>query len=281
MTDPQLSGRMERIEAEAIYRLGAAASGPTRTALGVAANRYDDGVSLSVREDPSRYWSKTLGFTAPVSAGTIDRVLEFYREQRNPMAILQIAPHLLPPDWDEIRAARGITSTSRPWLKLSAPVDALRPDFSTELRVAAVPPADAHEWATVLLRGFGMDASLVPLFAASAGHDGFRPFAAWDGAEMVAAANVFTLGDTAALCGASTLPAHRGRGAQTALLAARAAAAAERGCDLLVAETYQPGADGINPSLTNLRRLGLSVSYTRPNWLWRQEPDEAAPTAAE
>lgn len=62
----------------------------------------------------------------------------------------------------------------------------------------------------------------------------------------------------AQLCGAATLPAHRRRGIQTALLAERLAAASRAGCDLAVVTT-QPG----SKSQENARRRGFALLYTR------------------
>jgi ribosomal protein S18 acetylase RimI-like enzyme len=62
----------------------------------------------------------------------------------------------------------------------------------------------------------------------------------------------------AQLCGAATLPAHRRRGVQTALLSERLAAATRAGCDLAVITT-QPG----SKSQENARRRGFALLYTR------------------
>ena len=62
----------------------------------------------------------------------------------------------------------------------------------------------------------------------------------------------------AQLCGAATLPGHRRRGVQTALLSERLAAAVRGGCDLAVITT-QPG----SKSQENARRRGFALLYTR------------------
>jgi GNAT superfamily N-acetyltransferase len=62
----------------------------------------------------------------------------------------------------------------------------------------------------------------------------------------------------AGLFGASTLPAYRNRGVQTALLQTRIARAAQAGCDLVVC-LAQPGSS----SQRNVVRQGFSVLYTR------------------
>lgn len=65
-------------------------------------------------------------------------------------------------------------------------------------------------------------------------------------------------GGVAQLCGAATLPAHRRRGVQTALLVERLAAAGRAGCDFAVVTT-QPG----SKSQANARRRGFALLYTR------------------
>jgi GNAT superfamily N-acetyltransferase len=66
------------------------------------------------------------------------------------------------------------------------------------------------------------------------------------------------LDGVAILCGAATLPGHRRRGVQTALLATRLALAARSGCDIAVVTT-QPG----SKSQQNAHRQGFSLLYTR------------------
>ena len=62
----------------------------------------------------------------------------------------------------------------------------------------------------------------------------------------------------AQLTGAATIPAHRRRGVQTALLSARLADAAAAGCDVAVI-TVQPG----SRSQQNAQRRGFALLYTR------------------
>ena len=62
----------------------------------------------------------------------------------------------------------------------------------------------------------------------------------------------------AQLAGAATLPDHRRRGVQTALLRHRLVDAARRGCDVAVVTT-QPG----SKSTENVQRFGFAVLYVR------------------
>ena len=263
----------ELAEAEFMFRYESGAPDDVRDALGIRTIRMGGGVVLSMRHDRTGYWSKALGFGVdePVTGDLITGVCDVYRAEGVSAAVIQIAPGRLPSDWDEICARENITGGST-WVKLAGEIGALRPG-RTDLRVGPVPAELVDEWAALVLRCFGMpEEQLAPMLTAGAHDPGFRPFAAWDGAEMVAAANLFVHGAVGSLNTAATVPTHRGRGAQSALLAARADAAAAAGCRWVVAETGRPEPGSSNPSLNNMRRLGLSPLYERRNWVWRAQP---------
>lgn len=71
-------------------------------------------------------------------------------------------------------------------------------------------------------------------------------------------ASLRTGGGVALLCGAATLPEHRRRGVQTALLAERLRLAALAGCDVAVVTTA-PG----SKSQENVQRQGFQLLYAR------------------
>ncbi|SIM71919.1 GNAT family N-acetyltransferase [Micromonospora cremea] len=262
----------ELAEAEFMFRYESGAPVEVQDALGLAATRMGGGVVLSMRHDPTNYWSKALGFgfAEPVSGDLIGRVCDFYRAQRTPTAVIQIAPDRLPADWDEICARENITASGT-WVKLAAEIETLRPG-RTELRVGPVSADLVDQWASVVLRCFGMpEEHLGPMIVAGVRDPRFHPYAAWDGDEMVAAANLFIHGAVGSLNTGATLPTHRGRGAQSALLTARAAAAAEAGCRWVTAETGRPEPGSSNSSLNNMLRVGLTPLYERRNWVWRAD----------
>jgi GNAT superfamily N-acetyltransferase len=225
---------------------------------------------MSVRNDQTNYWSKALGFGfgEPVTDDLIGRVVDFYPAEETPRAVIQIAPSVLPREWQDIRASHNLRPGSL-IVKLACPVDAFVPGGRTDMRVEPVGPGDVREWASTTLQGFGMpEEGLAEMMVASAEHPGFRPFAVWHDDRIVACANLFVHGEVASLNSGATLPDFRNRGAQSALLAARAKEAANAGCHWLVAETGQPAEGERNPSLNNMLRAGLRPLYVRQNWIW-------------
>lgn len=98
---------------------------------------------------------------------------------------------------------------------------------------------------------------------------GWRCWIALDGDEAVGAAGLFAADGTAYLGLAGTLPEHRGKGAQSALLAARIGAAAELGCDLVVTETGERRDDRPSDSYRNIVRAGFEELGVTANWQGR------------
>jgi GNAT superfamily N-acetyltransferase len=271
LPDRRLSALAEWSEAEAMLRLLSEAPPRLRRALRIASARMGGGIVLSMGHSAGRYASRALGLgvAEPVSRGLIDEVCGFYRSQRSPGAVLQIAPPFLPPDWDKICASHDLVPGAV-WVKVACEATRCKP-AATRLQVRPVGAGQAAEWASVILRGFGVpdEAGLSGMLAAAVGRGGFRAFAACDGSDMVAGAFMYLNGATAQLSVAATLPSHRGQGAQSALVALRAQAAAEAGCRWLIAEAERPADGTPNPSLDNVLRMGFTPLYDRQDWNWR------------
>jgi GNAT superfamily N-acetyltransferase len=120
-----------------------------------------------------------------------------------------------------------------------------------------------------MLRGIGIPPEgLFDMLTASAKDPHTQQFAAWVHGEIVATGNLLIHGDVDTLNAGATLPSHRNRGLQTALIAARIAPAARAGCRWIVAEAEKPEEGAGNPSVNRLQRAGLRPLYARRNWVW-------------
>lgn len=134
-----------------------------------------------------------------------------------------------------------------------------------ELTVRRVGPDETDIWAATSAGGWGETPELAAFMLAfgrvAAAASGCATFLAEWAGEPIASAAINIHGGTALLAGAATIPAWRGRGAQTALLQARFQYAARVGCDvaMMVAE---PGSS----SQRNAERQGFRVGYNRIKW---------------
>lgn len=210
-----------------------------------------------------------FGFTEPVSADLVDRILEVYRAEGNPYAVLQFAPEVRPDDWPEIARTRGLEPSAR-IAKLAAPVEQVRAPGATDLRVAPVARQDAEQWAAAVSDGFGKPhEGFVGMLTAAAGHSRTHAYAVWDGDRVAGGGMLHVHGDLASLNHGAVLARYRRRGGQSALVAARTGRARELGCRWIVTEAFQPDDGRSSSSLNNMVRAGLRKLYVRQNCLWR------------
>ncbi|MGW7666189.1 GNAT family N-acetyltransferase [Streptomyces sp. NPDC054775] len=266
----------EQTEIRAYVDFVTGAPAPVWEALGIGSLRVGTALALAIREDPSRFFNKAGGFGAdgPITEDVVAQVCEFYREQGVPQGAFMVAPPLLSQDWASIAAKRNLIEGGR-LAKLGCEVDALVGSadgiaaLDPDLRVGPVERHHALEWATVMMTTFGFTAPfMIEMAAACVGRPNWRQYAVWEGERIIAIGSIFVNGDCADMFGGATLPQGRGRGAQSALLAARARAAQDAGCRWLVAETGAEVPGEHNTSLHNMLRAGFQPLYERVTWLW-------------
>ncbi|MCX5355651.1 N-acetyltransferase [Streptomyces mirabilis] len=266
----------EQTEIRAYVDFVTGAAAPVREALGIDSLRAGSALALAIREDTSRFFNRAGGFGTdePITVDVLAQVCDFYRERGLLQGALMVAPSLLPPDWaataDELNLGPG-----NRLVKLGCDIESAL--FATDgvaaldpgLRVEMVEAHHAYEWATVMMTTFGFTTpGLIDMAASSVGRPNWRQYAVWEGERIIAVGSVFFNGLCANMFGGATIPEGRGRGAQSALLTARARAALAAGCRWLVAETGAEGPGDHNTSLHNMLRAGFEPLYERLTWLW-------------
>jgi GNAT superfamily N-acetyltransferase len=112
----------------------------------------------------------------------------------------------------------------------------------------------------------------VPLFfrgwlSRLAGREGWQCFVAYDGDVPAAAGALFVAGRVGWIGIGATVPEQRGKGGQSALLAARIEAASAAGCEVVVTETGEPADGQPNGSYRNIVRAGFEPVYVRANYV--------------
>jgi len=265
-----LAARVETAEANLMLKLTELPE-PLLGKLGITGRRFGRGIALSVRNDPSRFWSKVqgFGFDEPVTSELVGEVLDFFRAAGNPVTNFHLPPEVLPADWAEICQVHGLRQGAT-MVKLVRDGSPVEPAV-TSLRVGPIAVEDRAAWAAVQVEAFGLpdpDGGIGEMLAAINDVPGVTGYAAWDGDKLVATAALYVEGEVGEFVSASTLPAYRGRGAQSALLARRAEDAIAAGCRWLGVETGKPAEGETNPSLDNVQRAGFKVLYDRPSWVW-------------
>ncbi|MGW3635374.1 alpha/beta fold hydrolase [Streptomyces sp. NPDC005122] len=268
---------LEKTEAEEMYEYEAGVTEPSRTAWGLDSMKLGGGVVLAMRDDPSNYWNKALGFgfDEPVTLELMEQVIAFYQERGVPRAVLQLAPSVIPADWPGMCEKLGLQE-GHSIRKLAVDVESAllasaRTQLDNGLTVGPVESAETAEWAAVLPPAMGVAAQgTQEMAAASVGRAGWHTFAVREADTIVAIATLRVAGEVGNFFAGCTMPDARGRGAQSALIAARVRAAKDAGCRVLIAETFDEPPGTHNSSYHNLCRAGFTLQYSRRNWDWNQ-----------
>ena len=148
------------------------------------------------------------------------------------------------------------------WMKFERGDDP-PPAVTTDLHVA--PTLDPEPFARVAV-GSGLPLGPSETLAVIVGAPGWQCFVAWAGGEPAGIGSLYVDGRTAWLGIAFTRPEFRGRGAQTAILAARIEAARAAGATTLTTETGERVKGRPDQSYRNILRAGFREAYLRPNW---------------
>lgn len=208
-----------------------------------------------------------LGLGAPVKLAELNEMEDFFRHRGAGIAI-EVCPladasllHLL-----NSRGYRLDELTDKMFRPLE-PGEEFE-ESGGDVRVRLAQPAEAELWARTVGSGFAdggeVPALFLDIFRTSFEMPGHYSFLAELDGQVVGGATLGIYGETAELSGTSTLPAWRHRGAQSALIRARLAYAAARGCDLATFTARTNTA-----SHRNAERYDFRVAYTRPKLVSR------------
>ena len=150
---------------------------------------------------------------------------------------------------------------------LYRPIEALAESHvSAGIEVHVISPGEAGLWTEVNARGWAHDHPAFEEFMKQIGalltaREGSACFLATLDGTPAAAGALFLHRGVALFAGAATMPEHRRRGLQGALLEARIQYAREQGCDLAMMVT-EPGSN----SQRNAQRQGFHIAYSRTKW---------------
>jgi GNAT superfamily N-acetyltransferase len=200
-----------------------------------------------------------LGLDEPATEELVDEALDFLESTRS---YVSLTPDAGPAELRGWLQARGLTP-GYGWTKFVRPA-ADPPEGQTTLRVERVENGDAFGAAAA--GGFEVPDLFRDWLAALPARDSWHCFVAFAGAEPAGAGALYVTGKIGWLGIGATVPEHRGKGAQSALIAKRIEAATELGCEVVVSETGKPINGQAGPSYRNLLRAGLEPVYVRPSF---------------
>ena len=263
--DVAMAERIERAEAQLMDAAGRAAR---RRAGDPHGFTRDIGAGVAIFAGPGSPFNKIAGwgFGGLPSAAELDEVERAFAAAGSPVQA-EVAT-LADPAVGELLTGRGYRLVSFENVLGRAVGDTPTTPNGIEVRLSS--DAAADEWfalmadavADVDTQGQPAHEDFPRQIVVNALQDmvaaGCRRYEARRDGVLAGGGSMRVAGRVAQLTGAATSLAHRRRGVQTALLAARLADAAGAGCDIAVVAT-QPG----SKSQQNVQRAGFHLLYTR------------------
>jgi hypothetical protein len=205
-----------------------------------------------------------VGIDEPATESALDEIMALYAPAGNAF-IVSVDPAARPAElvtWLEARGLTHVGNIARFYRDAALP-----PDIATDLRIESIGPERAGDWAEVGLAAFGMPPMLKPWAASLIGRPNWLNYLAFDGDRPVAIASLRVQDGIGWLGNGATLPSHRRRGAQGALMARRIRDGVEQmHCEWFVTETDEDTPDNPNPSYHNMVRTGFELAYLRANY---------------
>lgn len=267
--DLALAARIERAEC-GLLEGGARAAARRDPALEVLARPLAGGLAVWAGEGSPLCKVAGLGFGGPLDEGELGAIERAFAARRAPIQV-ELAT-LAEPGIGELLTRRGY--------RLIGFENVLGRPLAPGVAGAAladgveIAPSGLEElplWLDAVVGGFAVPdeqgvasheefarEAIERVMGDLAATEGFVRYLARRQGEAAGGASMRLADGIAQLCGAATLPAHRRRGVQSSLLAARLAAAAAAGCELAVVTTA-PG----SKSQQNVARSGFELLYAR------------------
>jgi GNAT superfamily N-acetyltransferase len=264
--DPALVRALELAEAIAYNReVFAAAAALDGDPAGARWAEIGGGVAAALTSIDTGFFNRVvgLGVAQPATEGDVAAILDFYTAVDRTKSAVQVAPTAGPPQLVDWLLAAGYRRSAERTVTLWHELDAL-PESLSSLRIERIGGEHARDFARLHTTASGLPEVVAPLAQGIVGREGWTCYLGFDGEQPVTSAALFIDGTWAWLGFAATLPSHRGRGGQSATLAARLRHAKDAGVRWALTETSaETPAAPVNPSYRNMRRAGFHLGYER------------------
>jgi GNAT superfamily N-acetyltransferase len=255
---------IEKVERDAYGDLYEAAPAHVRAALGVETRAIGQTRLLLCPGVDNLQFNRLcgLGVFEPAQGAEIDQAVRAFERAGVKDWVIQFAEGAEGVEY--AASSHNLKPHRRTWAKFARD-DAPAQIAATDLSIREIGSEDAPAFGQTAAKSFNLPEIVGDWLSALPGRKNWRCYAAFYGTEPVAAGALYTDGPNAWIGAGATLEAHRGRGAQPALLSLRIEAARQAGCTILTTETSIPHPGEPAPSFRNITRAGFLLAYPRPN----------------
>lgn len=266
LTAHQLALIVEYGEARAMLDMFNAAPPAFTAQTGLRVTSFDSAIALTAKHIPMVLFNRVLGlgFYEKCSEQVIDDVVEHFRAHGAARFGIQISPLFNSPELTATLEKHGLAQDGT-WSKMFRNAVVSEP-IESEIVVKRIDARQAPLFAEVFSNAYSIPPALVPMVEVLVGRPGWYHYLAFDGNEAIAAGAMYSQEGIGWLGLDGTLPAHRGRGAQSMIIAKRITDGYKLGCHWLVADTNESTTEFPDFSYNNYLRQGFQVAYLRPSY---------------
>jgi GNAT superfamily N-acetyltransferase len=212
----------------------------------------DGATCLALRRIPDRMFCRVVGLT---STRSLEEIATFFAD--TPWWVSD--SHGLGPELEE----HGFVQDYG-WMKFSRGVSPRKAQSNLVVRLVGADRAD--DFASAVAGGFGLPDWAKPLAANVVDRPGWSCYVAYDETDPAGAGALYVHEGIGWLGFGATLPDFRGRGAQSAILAARIEQARRLGCRIVTTETGELDEGRPSSSYRNIVRAGFRERGVRENY---------------
>jgi len=257
----EVAERIESAAAESWYAAG--------TDVGARAITARDGgvlaVSFEGSRDPMLNRVLGLGVGLPATRAGVETLVGWFGARHAERFLVHVSPSALPAELRDWLIAAGLRPF-RGWVKFARGRELVTPP-ETSLSVRAAGPELRDDFARIACQAFGLPKETQSLTAALCGRPPWHCFVSFAGETPAGIGALYVEDGVGWLGFGATLPAFRGRGGQSAVLAARLEAALDAGCRVVITETGEAVPGDKQHSYRNISRAGFRELYLRENFV--------------
>lgn len=259
----------ELIEAYQMADFFRAASASFTEEHGLYLEETSSYIATLTKSEDFRMYNRVFapGVASPTTESEIQHLIELYHQAGLPF-VIRLSPEAQPPElpqWLETKGFKPGMQTARFFRLLNEPIS-----VPHHFLILPVNAKNASQFAYIACRE--QNPALQKWLLTTLERPGWHHYVALEDETPIATGVLYVQEKIGWLGWASTLPSHRRKGAQNALLAHRIHEAGRLGCMVMSAETREDTLEEPNPSYHNLLRAGFQFAYLRPGYIYQPPP---------
>jgi ribosomal protein S18 acetylase RimI-like enzyme len=256
--------RADHSEAQAFADFYSRCPADVRLSYGVDVRTWPGAIGFCAPGTHTLYFNRTIVLRPErIDESVIKAIQTWYAYVGSKRYFVQVPPP--EPAFDDLLTAAGLQPYNR-WAKLTRTARSI-PDVESHAQAERIHAGTSATFGAILTRCFEWPDAFVPWLEELVGAPGWHTYLARIENAIVGVGAMNLVDRTAYMGPAATMPEARGRGAQTALIAARLREAIALGATNFVTETAEDTSSRSAPSYRNLRRYGFGVYYLRENYI--------------